>query len=69
MIIGRSLAPLNSSRTMGSVRRHDDNSRGKVQNVRGDSSAAYYSKNEPFRSVPISAKVLDEVPSGADTNV
>jgi hypothetical protein len=69
MIIGRSLAPLNSSRTMGSVRRHDDNSRGKVQNVRGDSSAAHYSKNEPFRSVPISAKVLDEVPSGADTNV
>jgi hypothetical protein len=39
MIIGRSLTPLNSSRTMGSVRRHDDNSRGKVQNVRGDSSA------------------------------
>ena len=39
MIIGRSLTPLNSSRTMGSVRRRDDNSRGKVQNVRGDSSA------------------------------
>src|SRR5712692_1303932 len=38
-IIGRFLTPLNSSRTMGSVRRRDDNSRGKVQNVRGDSSA------------------------------
>ena len=39
MIIGRSLTPLNSSRTIGSVRRRDDNSRGKVQNVRGDSRA------------------------------
>jgi hypothetical protein len=38
MIIGRSHTPLNSSRTIGSVRRRDDNSRGKVQNVRGDSS-------------------------------
>ncbi|PYR21148.1 MAG: hypothetical protein DMF98_22650 [Acidobacteria bacterium] len=38
MIISRFLMPLNSSRTMGSVRRGDDNSRGKVQNVRGDSS-------------------------------
>jgi hypothetical protein len=38
MIIGRSLTPLNSSRTMGSVHRRDDNSRGKVQNVRADSS-------------------------------
>jgi hypothetical protein len=37
MIIGRSLTPLNSSRTMGGVRRRDDHSRGKVQNVRGDS--------------------------------
>ena len=36
-IIGRSLTPLNSSRTMGASRRRDDNSRGKVQNVRGDS--------------------------------
>ncbi len=40
-IIGRFLTPLNYSRTMGSVRRRDDNSRGKVQNVRGDSSAIY----------------------------
>ena len=39
MIIGRSHTPLNSSTTIGSVRRRDDNSRGKVQNVRGDSSA------------------------------
>jgi hypothetical protein len=38
MIVGRSLMPLNSSRTLGSVRRGDDNSRGRVQNVRGDSS-------------------------------
>src|ERR1700687_4190150 len=38
MIIGRSLMPLNSSRRMGNVRRADDNSRGKVQNVRGHSS-------------------------------
>ena len=46
MIIGRSLTPLNSSRTLRAVRRRetvrrgDDNSRRKVQNVRGDSSAA-----------------------------
>ena len=44
MIIGRSLTPLNSSRTLRAVRRRetvrrsDDNSRRKVQNVRGDSS-------------------------------
>src|SRR3989442_15917346 len=38
MIIGGSLTPLNSSRTMRGVRRSDDNSRKKVQNVRGDSS-------------------------------
>jgi hypothetical protein len=37
MIIGLSLTPLNSSRTMGGVRRRDDHSRGKVQNIRGDS--------------------------------
>jgi hypothetical protein len=41
MIIGRSLTPLNSSRTFRAVRRRetvrhsDDNSRRKVQNVRG----------------------------------
>src|SRR5260370_38172681 len=45
MIIGRSLTPLNSSRTLRAVRRRemvrcsDDNSRRKVQNVRGGSSA------------------------------
>jgi hypothetical protein len=39
MIIGRWLTPLNSSRTMRGVPRRDDNSRKKVQNVRGDSSA------------------------------
>ena len=38
MTIRHSLTPLNSSWTMGSVRRRDDNSRGKVQNVRRDSS-------------------------------
>jgi hypothetical protein len=38
MIIGRSLTLRNSSRAMGSVRRRGDNSRGKVQNVRGDNS-------------------------------
>jgi hypothetical protein len=47
MIIGRSLAPLNSSRTLRGVRRRemvhpsDDNSRLNVQNVRGDSSAVW----------------------------
>jgi hypothetical protein len=46
MIIGRSHTPLNSSRTIKSVRRRDDNSRGKVQNVRGDSSA----DNEEIRA-------------------
>ena len=40
VIIGGFLTPLNSSRTMGSVRRRDDNSRRKVQNVYGDSSAS-----------------------------
>ena len=35
MIIGGSLPPLNSSRTVGSAHRRDDNSRGKMQNVRG----------------------------------
>jgi hypothetical protein len=39
MIIGRSLMPLNASKTMESVRRRDDNSRGKVQNVRADRSS------------------------------
>jgi hypothetical protein len=45
MIIGRLLTPLNYSRTWRAgrrretVRRSDDNSRRKVQNVRGDSSA------------------------------
>jgi hypothetical protein len=38
-IIGRFLTPLNSLRTMGErPSRRDDNSRGEVQNVRGDSS-------------------------------
>jgi hypothetical protein len=39
LIIGRFLSPLNSSKTVGSVRRRDDNSRGKVRKVRADSSA------------------------------
>jgi hypothetical protein len=45
-VIARSLTPLNSSRTSRAVhrcervRRSDDNSRRKVQNVRGDSSAS-----------------------------
>jgi len=34
--------PYNSSRTMGSLRRRDDNSRIKVQNVCKDSSAIYF---------------------------
>ena len=34
---------LNSSRTIGSLRRRDDNSRSKVQNVRKDSSAELFS--------------------------
>jgi hypothetical protein len=44
MIIGRSLTPLNYSRTLRAVRRremvrrNDDNSRRKMQNVRGGSS-------------------------------
>jgi hypothetical protein len=41
MIIGRWLTSLNSSRTMRCFRRRDDNSRKKVQNVRGDSSVIY----------------------------
>jgi hypothetical protein len=47
MIIGRSLTPLNSSRTLRAVRRRemvrcsDDNSRRKVQNVRAGSSARF----------------------------
>ena len=47
MIIRRSLTPLNYSRTLRAVRRcetvvvSDDNSRRRVQNVRGDSSAVY----------------------------
>jgi len=47
LIIGRLLAPLNSSRTSGPsadvrrVRRRGDNSRRKVQNVRGGSSGDY----------------------------
>ncbi len=46
MIIRRSLTPLNYSRTLRAlrrretVRRSDDNSRRKVQNVRGHSSAS-----------------------------
>jgi hypothetical protein len=40
-IIGRFLTPLNSLRTMRArPSRRDGNSRGKVQNVRGNSSAA-----------------------------
>jgi hypothetical protein len=38
LIIGRLLTSLNSSSTMGAPS-GDDNSRGKVQNVLGDSSA------------------------------
>ena len=55
MIIGRSLMPLNSSRTMGSVRRRDDNSRGKVQNVLRDSLARRES------ATPFDATRLTEV--------
>jgi hypothetical protein len=41
LIIGRFLPPLNSSKTVGRVRRRDDNSRGKVRKVRADSSAEH----------------------------
>src|SRR5262245_32047157 len=34
LIIGRCLTPLNSARTIGSVRRRDDNSRARMPNVR-----------------------------------
>jgi hypothetical protein len=43
MIIGRSHTDLNSSRTMGVVRRRADNSCKKVQIVRADSSAIFLS--------------------------
>jgi hypothetical protein len=43
MIIGRSLTDLNSSRTMGVVRRRADSSRKKVQIVCADSSAIFLS--------------------------
>jgi hypothetical protein len=39
LIIGRFLPPLNSSKTVGNVRRRDDNSRRKVRKVPADSSA------------------------------
>jgi hypothetical protein len=53
MIIGRSLMPLNSSRTMGSVRLRDDNSRGKVQIVRGHSSVDQFDTLGLGRNTPI----------------
>ena len=52
MIIGGSLTPLNSSWTMGSVRRRDDNSRAKVQNVCGDSSACRQGQRVIYRRIP-----------------
>jgi hypothetical protein len=60
MIIRRSLPPLNYSRTLRAVRRRetvrrsDDNSRWKVQNVRGDSSAAYDVRRPADQSRPLS---------------
>jgi hypothetical protein len=54
-IIGRSLTLLNSARTMGSVRQRDDNSRGNVQNVRGDSSAISAGTAKHFASADVSA--------------
>jgi transposase len=48
MIIDRSLASLNSPGTMRGVGRRDDNSRKKVRNVRGDSSARWLKTIEVF---------------------
>src|ERR1700693_3420558 len=52
LIIGRFLPPLNSSKTVASVRRRDDNSRGKVRKVRADSSAVSRSGRAEFVPFP-----------------
>ena len=54
MIIGRPLTPLNALKDdAGRSVRRDDNSRNKVQNVRGDSSANDYSLFiRPIRRAP-----------------
>jgi hypothetical protein len=39
IMIGRSLTPLNSSKTTRDVTRRDENSRARIRNVDGDSSA------------------------------
>jgi hypothetical protein len=55
MMIGRTVTPLNFSRTMGSIRRRDDKSRGKVQSVREDSSAVGHARSAPPDSSNVDA--------------
>ena len=52
MIIGPSLTPLNSWKTIGSVLRRDDNSREKVQNVYGECAV----KGESVQPVQVRSK-------------
>ena len=49
LIISRFPTPLNSSRTMGSVRWRDENLLGKEQNVRADSSAKGQEERDKHR--------------------
>jgi hypothetical protein len=49
---------LNSSRTMGSLRRRDDNSRTKVQNVRKDSSEVRQNGTASISTVGLLLKTL-----------
>jgi len=69
MIIGRSLTPLNSSKTLRPVRRREtvrlsgDNSRGKVQNVREDSSAVHSSLHRDVERSSASVR-LDQATRG-----
>ena len=64
IIIGRSLTPLNSWRTLRAVRRRetvrpsDDNSRRKMQNARGDSSGLRVSCRVELGAEPSNEPVL-----------
>ena len=53
---------LNSSRTMGSLRRHGDNSRSKVQNVRTDSSAVNLARFRDLEAIPTRSPAMLHVP-------
>ena len=72
MIIRRSLTPLNSSRTLRAVRRRetvrrsDDNSRRKVQNVRGDSYRIKMGAD--FRGLDVFAEVFNLLDRANFTN-